>query len=142
MIGSFIYRMPVDQAFTCRAGNEVMGFPKTVESIDVDDTGDAFAVRLRSGGELALAVTVPRVETDEPPARIEAVSYSYLGGVAFGTPLAMDLATGIVDPGAVAIELGTGVIADELRSLGLPTAPDFCTYGEDLSATFQMGAPI
>lgn len=32
VVGSFVYRMPVDQAFTCRAGNEVMGFPKTVEA--------------------------------------------------------------------------------------------------------------
>ena len=30
LIGSFVYRMPVDQAFTCKAGNEVMGFPESV----------------------------------------------------------------------------------------------------------------
>src|SRR5687768_15007180 len=34
VIGSFVYRMPVDQAFTCAAGNQVMGFPKTVQIID------------------------------------------------------------------------------------------------------------
>ena len=27
--------MPVDQAFTCQAGNEVMGFPKVVERIEL-----------------------------------------------------------------------------------------------------------
>src|SRR3954453_21269254 len=26
VIGSFVYRMPVDQEFSCLAGNEVMGF--------------------------------------------------------------------------------------------------------------------
>jgi hypothetical protein len=35
VLGSFVYRMPVDQAFTCQAGNEVMGFPKTVEELSV-----------------------------------------------------------------------------------------------------------
>ena len=30
VLGSFVYRMPVDQEFTCKAGNQVMGFPKTV----------------------------------------------------------------------------------------------------------------
>ena len=33
VLGSFIYRMPVDQEFTCKAGNQVMGFPKTVEDL-------------------------------------------------------------------------------------------------------------
>ena len=33
-------------------------------------------------------------------------------------------------------------IADELRSLGLPTAPDFCAYGEDLGAVFQLGSAL
>ena len=40
VIGSFVYRMPVDQEFTCEAGNRVMGFPKTVEVIDADYTDD------------------------------------------------------------------------------------------------------
>src|SRR3954470_10117921 len=35
VIGSFVYRMPVDQPFTCEAGNKVMGFPKTVEDLSV-----------------------------------------------------------------------------------------------------------
>ena len=33
VVGSFVYAMPVDQEFTCKAGNQVMGFPKTVETI-------------------------------------------------------------------------------------------------------------
>ena len=36
VIGSFVYRMPVDQAFTCEAGNKVMGFPKTVEDLSAN----------------------------------------------------------------------------------------------------------
>jgi len=150
VIGSFVYRMPVNQDFTCQAGNEVMGFPKTVERIDVAYREQELAVELwtslaaESGeprGELSLAVTVPRVTSDDEPARIEAVSYSYLNGAPYGTPLEMDLASGVVDPAAVELSLGTGVVADELRSLGLPKAPDFCTYGEDLAATFQLGSP-
>lgn len=30
VIGSFVYRMPVNQDFTQKAGTQVMGFPKTV----------------------------------------------------------------------------------------------------------------
>jgi hypothetical protein len=141
VIGSFVYRMPVDQEFTCQAGNEVMGFPKTVERIDVRYGSDDLTVELTTDAGLALAVTVPRATAEGEPARIDAVSYSYLDGQPYGTPLEMDLASGVVDPGAVELTVGTGVIADELRSLGLPKAPDFCTYGEDLAATFQLGSP-
>jgi len=142
VIGSFVYRMPVDQAFTCQAGNDVMGFPKVVERIDAEYDDATVTFRLFTGDDPALTVTVPRAASAGPADRIEAVSYSYLDGTPYGTPLAMDLATGVVDPADVALELGAGPVAAELRSLGLPTAPDFCTYGEDLSATFQLGTAV
>jgi hypothetical protein len=142
VVGSFVYRMPVDQAFTCEAGNRVMGFPKTVEEIDVVQTTDEVTVRLRSGGVEALSIVLPRAAATGPAPRIEAESYSYLDGVPHVTPLAMDMGTGVIDPAAVRVEVGSGPIADELRRLGLPRAPDFCSWGEGLSATFQLGRPL
>ena len=53
VIGSFIYRMPVDQQFTCEAGNLVMGFPKVVTRIDADYTDAQVTFQLLDGGELA-----------------------------------------------------------------------------------------
>ncbi len=136
-IGSFVYRMPVDQAFTCRAGNDVMGFPKTVEQLAVayDDATFTFTFE----GELTLRV--PRAAAAGAAERIAAVSYSYLAGSPYGTTLAMDMGTGFVDPSGVVLELGGGAVADELRGLGLPTAPT-CAWGEGLSATFHLGSPI
>jgi hypothetical protein len=142
VVGSFVYRMPVDQAFTCEAGNRVMGFPKTVEEIDVEKGADEVAIRLRSGGVEAFSITLPRVAAAGPAPRIEAESYSYLDGVPHVTPLAMDMGTGVVAPEAVRIVVGEGPIADELRRLGLPRMPDFCSWGEGLSATFQLGRPL
>jgi Acetoacetate decarboxylase (ADC) len=140
VIGSFIYRMPVDQAFTCEAGNRVMGFPKVVTRIDADYTDAAVTFRLWDDGEVAFAVTLPRVPGEAT--RIATSSYSYLDGVAYSTPLSMDMSSGVVEPGDVVFKIGTGMIADELRSLGLPTSPDFCVWGEDLSATFELGQPV
>jgi hypothetical protein len=143
VIGSFVYRMPVNQGFTCEAGNRVMGFPKTVEVLDADYTDDAVSFRWVIGGETALRILVPRVAPAGPPERIEAVSYSYLDGQPYGTTLSMDMGTGLVaDPSAVVMELGSGTVADELRSLGLPKDPDMCTWGEGLSATFFLGQPV
>lgn len=142
VIGSFVYRMPVDQEFTCLAGNQVMGFPKTVLGIDVDYTETHATFELRDGADLALRVTVPRAAPAGDPTRIDTVSYSYLDGVPQATPLAMDLASGVVEAEEVVLTIGSGTITDELRTLGLPTAPDFATWGEGLAAVFQLGTPV
>ncbi|MBX3284390.1 MAG: acetoacetate decarboxylase family protein [Actinobacteria bacterium] len=143
VVGSFVYRMPVDQAFTCQAGNEVMGFPKTVEDLAVAHADGRVTFSWHAGGELVLSVSFPDVApaTDEV-ARVETGSYSYLHGVPHETPLAMDMGSGLLDPSEVEVVLGSGPAADELRSLGLPKAPDFGTWGTGLTATFQLGHPL
>lgn len=142
VVGSFVYRMPVDQEFTCQAGNEVMGFPKTVEDLSVRHHDGRATFAMASGDRPVLLVSFPTGPADGPPSRVETVSYSYLDGVPHETPLAMDLGTAMIDPSDVVIEVGDGPVADELRTLGLPKAPDFGTWGTDLTATFQLGHPI
>jgi hypothetical protein len=141
--GSFIYRMPVDQAFTCEAGRKVMGFPKTVEQITTEYHDDVVVFDLVFGGHPTLRLTIPRVPADGPSTRIGALSYSYLDGAPFATLLEMDMGSGIVsDPATVGIELGEGPVADELGSLGLPAAPDLVSWGEGLGAVFYLGRPV
>lgn len=142
VIGSFVYRMPVDQEFTCEAGNRVMGFPKTVEHLDFAYTDESVRVALTTAEGPQLAVSFPRAEALGEPDAVDAVSYSYLDGVPHETDLRMDMGTGLVDPAAVTVELGEGTIADEMRSLGLPSTPDLATWGEGLGATFQAGRPL
>ena len=141
--GSFIYRMPVDQAFTCEAGNKVMGFPKTVEQISTEYGPDLVVFDLVFGGRPTLRLTVPRVPPDGPPVRLPAVSYSYLDGAPFATMVEMDMGTGLVtDLTAVTVEVGEGDVADELRALGLPAVPDMASWGEGLGAVFHLGHPL
>jgi hypothetical protein len=141
--GSFIYRMPVDQTFTCEAGRKVMGFPKTVEQITTEYHDDVVVFDLVFGGRPTLHLTVPRVPADGPPTRIAALSYSYLDGAPYATMLEMDMGSGIVsDPSTVGVELGEGPVADELGSLGLPAVPDLVTWGEGLGAVFHLGQPV
>jgi hypothetical protein len=142
-VGSFIYRMPVDQAFTCEAGNQVMGFPKTLEQITTEYLDDVVVFDLVFGGRPTLRLTIPRIPPDGPPNRVPAVSYSYLGGVPFATMLEMDMGSGIVvDLTTVGVELGEGLVAEELRSLGLPAVPDLASWGEGLGAVFHLGHPV
>ena len=143
VIGSFVYRMPVDQAFTCEAGNEVMGFPKTVEDLSVSRTGTGF-VRFAwyVDGREELSISLPEAPAVGEASRVETVSYSLLHGVPHETPLAMDMGTGVIESAEVDMRLGDGVAATELKRLGLPKAPDFATWGTGLTATFQLGRPV
>ncbi len=140
--GAFVYRMPVDQEFTMKAGNQVLGLPKTGEDLTFAYEGESVTVRLASGGEHVMTVTFPRVLSDDAPTVTETITYSYLDGVATELPLTIDLGAGVIDPADVAMQLGTGVIADELRSLGLPRTPDMAVYGEALTGTFLPPRPV
>ena len=142
VLGSFVYRMPVDQAFTCKAGNDVMGFPKTVEDLSVAREGDRVRFAMDVDGRPEVAFSFVEPAQDGPASRVETVSYSYLGGEAHETGLAMDMGSGMIDPSTVQVELGHGVVAEELRTLGLPKAPDFGTWGTGLTATFELGRKL
>lgn len=146
--GAFQWRMPVDQEFTCAAGNRVMGLPKTVEDLAFDYDGGAVAVRLvmadEPAGSETLVVRFPRPSVDGVDASIEsATTYSYLDGVPMELGLDMELPPVLLDPADVEIALGAGALADELRSLGLPDLrADLALWGEGLSATFQAPRPL
>lgn len=148
VLGSFVYRMPVDQEFTCKAGNQVMGFPKTVEALSVDRVAGMpglpgrITFSLHAEGELELAVSFDEPEQVGAPSRVETGSYSYLHDQPHETPLSMDMGAGMIDVNTVEVELGYGLIATELKTLGLPSTPDFGTWGTGLTATFQLGHPL
>ncbi|UDY34700.1 acetoacetate decarboxylase family protein [Dermatobacter hominis] len=151
LAGAFQWRMPVDQEFTCKAGNLVMGLPKTVEDLTFDYSAGpgegTVTVRLvmsdEPAGSTTLLVRLPRpsVEGVEPAVE-SATTYSYLDGVPMSLGLDMQLPPVPVDPSEVEIELGRGALAEELRSLGLPATADLALWGEGLGATFQVPRSI
>ena len=142
--GTFIYKLPVDQSFTCEAGCTIWGFPKTVEKIDFRYADDAATCRLDMDGQHVLTLTVPRGAA-EPTEPVEAGTrtYTYRDGVPHETPFSTGGRGTAVHPGgvsagaAVKLELGDHPIADELRSLGLPAAtPIMSTWTEHMSGSF------
>jgi len=142
-IGAFQWRMPVNQEMTCRAGNEVLGLPKTVDDLRFTYTDDHVTVELAMGREPALTVRFPRADTGgEQPGATTTPTYSYIDGKPSVVPLTIQVPTTIVDPTEVEFTLGTAPVAHELRSLGLPTAPELVVWGEGLSGTFGHPEPI
>lgn len=139
--GVFVYRMPVDQEFTMKAGNQVLGLPKTVEDLTFDYSDDRVVVTLATG-DAPLVIGFPRVRSSDPATATDAITYSYLGGVPTELPLTIEIGSGFLAAEDVSIELGSSTIAEELASLGLPSSPDFAVWGEGLSGSFQVPRPI
>jgi hypothetical protein len=141
--GTFIVRLPVDQPFTCEAGQRIWGFPKTLEQIDLHYTDDAATCALSVEGELVLRIRLPRepnADGELPPTPMTA--YTIFDGQPHATTFTQG-GTGFsmgFDP--IALELGTHPIAKELGGLGLLPTPAFTTWTERMQATFEAPRPL
>ena len=136
--GTFIYKLPVDQSFTCEAGCTIWGFPKSVEKIDYDYAGDSATCRLEMDGKHVFTLTIPRGE-GVGSEELETQTYTYIGGVAHETPFKTGGRGMSLNPGGqgVVLELGDHSIAEELRGLGLEGAsPVLSTFTENMSGSF------
>ncbi|MCB1704096.1 MAG: acetoacetate decarboxylase family protein [Halioglobus sp.] len=137
-VGSYIYKLPVNQSFTSEAGCKIWGFPKTVEEIDFSYGDNNATCKLSMDGQHVLTLTVPRGgdgETEPAPA----TGYTLIEGV----PHKNEFTRGGTGEQAVAggegvtLELGSHPLAEELRSLGLDTAePILSAWTEHMKGSF------
>jgi len=137
-IGTYIHRLPVDQAFTCEAGRRIWGFPKTVEDIALLYADRTLTATLLLDGELAFRLTVPRGGTDDM-APLPMVTYTLIDGVPHVTAFSQGGSGSQVLAGGegVVLELGEHPVAKELSALGLPSIPVFTTWTEHMRGTFE-----
>lgn len=135
--GNFIVHLPVDQPFTCEAGNRIWGFPKSVQKIDVTQTAASSTWELVMDGELVLRITVPRGGSDEMP-QLPMTSYTLLDGRPHATAFSQGGSGSqlLLGDEGVSVELGTHPVAKELQSLGLPSPAVLSTWTEKMTATF------
>lgn len=139
--GTFIYALPVDQAFTCEAGRRIWGFPKTIETIDIAYAGERATGRLEMDGRHVFTLSVPTPADGLDAGEMELVTYSYADGPR-ATAFRQGGATAVVDGAAVSLELGDHPLADALRGLGLPTAPLLATWTEAMHGSFAAPRPL
>jgi hypothetical protein len=137
--GSYISHLPVDKEFTCAAGNQIWGFPKTVERIDVVQSPTTSRWVLRMDGELVLDITVPRGGEDEMP-QMALTSYTLRDGVPCATAFSQGGTGSSMSFDGVTWELGTHPIAKELESLGMTFV--MATWIENMQATFEDAVPL
>jgi hypothetical protein len=142
--GTFITRLPVDQPFTCEAGQKIWGFPKSLDQIDVENTATSSTWTLRVDGQLAFAVRTPRGGTDEMPP-MPMTAYTVIDGVPHSTMFVQEGEGSQMALGGDGVEvtLGSHPIAHELATLGLPGAPVvLTTWMERMRATFEEPLPL
>jgi len=137
-LATWIWKLPVNQSFTCEAGSGIWGFPKTVEQIDFEDAGGRRTCRLVMDGQHVLTLSVPRGGT-RTLAETPMTTYSYIDGALHRTRFdAASTGVGFGLGGADLI-LGSHPIADTLRELGLPRTALMSVWMEHQRARF--GAP-
>jgi hypothetical protein len=142
--GTFITHLPVDQDFTCAAGNQIWGFPKSVERIEVTDTETSSRWVLTMGGDLVLDLTLPRGGgTDEMP-MMPMTGYTLIHGRPQATPFTQGGEGFSMSFGGegVQLRLGEHPIAKELASLGLPKEPTLATWLEHMRGSFESPRPL
>ena len=140
--GSHITRLPVDQLFTCEAGNQIWGFPKTVELMEVVYGPGTTTWTLSMDGELVLRLTLPAggFEVMDP---MELVSYTLFDGVPHATAFTQGGAESSIGSGeGVVLEFGSHPLSKELASLGLPAPAVVTTWTGRLRATFEAPVPL
>jgi hypothetical protein len=134
-LGTYIVHLPVNQGFTCEAGSTIWGFPKTVQEIEIDYRSDRAACRLVYDGQHALTLALPRGGSRALPAS-RMVGYTAIEGVAHTNEFTSGAEGFGVKLGGAELTLGEGVIAEQLRSLGLPKRAIMTTWMEKMYASF------
>ncbi|MBW2399227.1 MAG: acetoacetate decarboxylase family protein [Deltaproteobacteria bacterium] len=134
-LGTCITHLPVDQAFTCEAGSVIWGFPKTVQQIDFEYAVDRASCKLVYDGRHALTLSLPRGGNKSLP-ESTLTGYTSIEGVAHRNDFRSGAEGFGVRLGGAELTLGEGLIADQLRSLGLPKRALMTTWMEKMYASF------
>jgi hypothetical protein len=141
--GTFITHLPVTEEFTSVAGNQIWGFPKSVEQIEVTNTDTTSHWVLTMDGELVVDVTVPRGGSDEM-APMPLAAYTLIDGRPHVTRFTQGgSGSGLSMPADVVLTLGNHPIAKELASLNLsPESAVLSTWTEHMQARFEEPAAL
>ena len=141
--GTFITHLPVTEQFTCVAGNQIWGFPKSVEQIEVTNTDTTSRWVLTMDGELVVDITVPRGGSDEMPP-MPLAAYTLIDCRPHITRFTQGgSGSGLSMPADVVLTLGNHPIAKELASLGLSReSVVLSTWTERMQARFEEPTPL
>lgn len=136
--GAYIHWLPVNQTFTCEAGQEIWGFPKEIADIEITPHRWYTDCRVHLDGKLVVAIRVGN-GLPAPSAlagrRIDA--YTYRGGLLRRTPWGMSVTGVRARPGGARITWGDHPKAAELQRLQISPRALFSTSTSALQMSFE-----
>jgi hypothetical protein len=135
-LGTWIWKLPVNQAFTCEAGRTIWGFPKTVEEIEITRENGNVRCRLAMDGRHVLTLSVPAGGTRTLPEQ-DTVTYTLIEGIPHRTRFVQGGSGVGFAVGGARLELGTHGIADALGLLGLPKRALFTMHTGHMTGRFE-----
>lgn len=151
-VGGYVHALPVTTAASRRMGREIWGYPKTVAEIDVSDRGGDYRVAVAERGrgegpgggdgdgdlEPSLSLSVAGGRTRRLAGRLD--SYAVKGGRPLRAPVEFDGRIGVgIGPGRAGLRLGSGPLAETLRSLGARPPALVRWFSPDLRAAVRPG---
>lgn len=116
--GAYVAHLPVSAAFSQQAGQQIWGFPKTLDDLDVRIGRRAMGGRWARDGELIAQLTVP-YGGGRTVGRRSLTAYTNKDGRPHAVEFAVEgqgMRAGI---GGARLELGSHPVAERLRRLGL-----------------------
>jgi len=140
-LGAYIHQLPVTTAFSCTAGRDIWGFPKSVAHIVFADEGEQRLCTLAADGAHVLTLSVARGGRFRfREARLDA--FATLHGVLRRTPFVASGEGLGLRPGGATLTLGTHSMAAELRALGLPRRPLVSGWIQTMRARFEAAEVV
>lgn len=134
-VGVYIHHLPVDDRFSMEAGRGIWGYPKTLAEFAMRKEGRSTEWTLRQDGTLVVAMRF-RPAWFPIPRRAAPPTYTLRDGVLRMTPWESRPRGMRGRPGGLAMTLGEGPIADDLRALGLPKRPLLTLHVAEMRARF------
>lgn len=138
---TFTVAMPVDQEFSRAAGQELWGFPKTLDDVKVEVGPSRARCTWYADGEHVLTMSVPVGRERRLPAP-PLVAWTVLDGRLHRTEFQMQAEHGRLGLGDVELTLGTHPRSGQLAALGLPKRAMLTTWMDDVTATFGAPTPV
>jgi len=135
-LGTFVHDLPVDQEFTCAAGNTIWGYPKWIADIEISSQHDRTACVLTSSHGTELTLTIADSGPLPQPQKMPP-TYSFRDGILRRTQWEVKGSGGGARLGGASLVLGRqGPLATALRGLGLPKRALMASATSHLQSTF------
>jgi hypothetical protein len=140
--GLYLPEALINRRFNGEVAYWSMGIARRPATIEIARDGDDVIFTASEGERPTVTVRFPFAEPDAPPTVYEQRAYSYIDGEPYVVPFDIDFPQPVYDGTCVEVDVGTGRLADTLRSLGLPREADAYAWGTGMACTFHCPRPL